>query len=123
MCGPGWDHSGTGEQLLERSAAVVGDVAGWRDTERSRGCDSEEEQGSVLAAILRDSGSEEGAVELGAGSDAELERGGLTATPAPELDALADRMSNLCVVGGEGTFFSLSVGGEGRLSEVLRPNH
>ena len=41
---------------------------------------------------------------------------------APELDDLVDRLENLCVVCGEGTLVSLSVGGEGRLSQVLRPN-
>eukprot|EP01052_Picozoa_sp_SAG31_P026913 SAG31_NODE_2476_length_5639_cov_8.703069_4_plen_97_part_00 len=96
---------------------MVDEVAGWSDNAWSWSSDSEEEHGSVLAAIMLDSDLEASIV----GPDADESE--LIATPAPEMDALADRMSYLCIVGGEGTFLSLSVGGEDRLSEVLRLNH
>ena len=71
-----------------------------------------------------DGGEVGGEESLGAGAGAGMEaaQGGLEATPAPWLDALVDRVRNLCIVCGEGTSFVLHVGGEGRLSQVLRPN-
>ena len=75
-----------------------------------------------------DGGEVGGEESLGAGAGAgteagtEAAQGELVATLAPWLDALVDRVRNLCIVCGEGTSFVLHVGGEGRLSQVLRPN-
>ena len=145
-------------QLPEQSADVAGAASGWRDSACADSSDSDDELGSVLAAILDGSsvrgrsGADEiddrlaeeaglvadglvryddqavlevgGEESLGARARAgtEAAQGGLEATPAPWLDALVDRVRNLCIVCGEGTSFVLHVGGEGRLSQVLRPN-
>ena len=160
--GLGWDASNDSVQLPEQSADVAGADLGWRDSVCADSSDTDDEPGSVLAAILDGSsvsgrsGADEiddrlaeeaglvadglvryddqavlevgGEESLGAGAGAgteagtEAAQGGLVATPAPWLDALADRVRNLCIVCGEGTSFVLHVGGEGRLSQVLRPN-
>ena len=73
-----------------------------------------------VQAVLEVGGEE--SLGAGAGACTEAAQGGLEATPAPWLDALVDRVRNLCIVCGEGTSFVLHVGGEGRLSQVLRPN-
>ena len=62
-----------------------------------------------------DGGEVGGEESLGARAEegTEAAPGGLVATPAPWLDALVDRVGDLCIVCGEGTSFVLHAGGEG----------